>query len=951
MMFQKINKSSSKYTNFILVGIQVSILFIFALLKEYDVTSFSDNVMGSALAYGIDITKKINTYYMMLFGLIPVIAIGISRLLYYIFQEDNRASKYMKTVATLGIISSVLAIINESKEIEGLKIAINILLGINTIIVACKIFSEIFKKEFNFENLKWAIVSAMPIAFGTALFLYKFTVLATDSLIWTSIYLIAIIALYILISIKKINKSVLKKAYMFLLVAPLIEAIYLELYNILNQHNIFIVHKYRYELMIYIILGIIGVVYYFINRNKNIRFYYAKYYYPIIIITLAAVAVTLPMSITVNTDFFESANHGMGVYEFFTYGKIPIIETFDAHMMTNQVFGIIYGMLNNDVTGAMFCQYILYKDIIFYIVVYFFLKKVFSRDVAFLITICFPLQNDLGLRNLGIALIAILTLMNAYKKQDIKSYLVYWISLAFLCIWQLDIGYAISISTVAVLIYLLIKDKINGKELKLKNAIITFSSVILTALIFFIVVCLVKDINPIERLIEFLKIAMSNINWAYSSMGENTGIAYAFCYIVMPLIVISTLLYEAFIYKGNNKTKIILLALGLYFVLNVQRGMVRHSIFEGRTMQILNLGVLYISIFVTVHFFNKDVKKFMFFYLSAILVSGTLISAPTNKFTNLLETTIEEYIDFEEQDDVYVEKIERIKLSEQMKNEFANLKIVMDGILENEETYLDLSNQTLLYALLDREKPVYINQSPGLLSGEQSQQFFIEQIEKYEGGVPVVLKAKDKLLSEILDGIENDYRYYLLSEYVYQKYTPAALVDGYEIWIENSKYDEKILQLKEIQNNTIKIVTPDEYKKLEQEQIELEQIARIWGQYGQDENTNNIKILEENIEVYNNENRIITSISEIDKSNGNYVELKIQSIQDTKMTINLYQNEEKLCSYTIAIKEGEHTYKIRVSTLYEWFTSNITNIGLIANDKIDVIDIQMSQANTIKERD
>ena len=77
----------------------------------------------------------------------------------------------------------------------------------------------------------------------------------------------------------------------------------------------------------------------------------------------------------------------------------------------------------------------------------------------------------------------------------------------------------------------------------------------------------------------------------------------------------------------------------------------------------------------------------------------------------------------------------------------------INNYLNEESTYLDLSNQTLLYALLGREKPVYINQSPGLLSGEQSQQLFIEQIEKYEHGVPVVLKAKDKLLSEILDGI------------------------------------------------------------------------------------------------------------------------------------------------------------------------------------------------------
>ena len=163
--------------------------------------------------------------------------------------------------------------------------------------------------------------------------------------------------------------------------------LYLEVYNILNQYNIILTYKIRTIVVIYGICMIASVVYYFINRKKKIKFIYTKFYYPIILISFGAIIASLTMSTIVNTDFFESANHGLGVYEFFRYGKIPLIETFDAHMLSNQLFGIVYGYLNNDILGATFCLYNSYKKIIYCIIVYYFMKKIFSRDTAFFITL------------------------------------------------------------------------------------------------------------------------------------------------------------------------------------------------------------------------------------------------------------------------------------------------------------------------------------------------------------------------------------------------------------------------------------------------------------------------------------------------------------------------------------------------------------------------------------
>lgn len=951
-MCQKSQKTSNKINDFVLIGIQVSIVLIYILLKSFNVTSFSDRIMGGALLYGTDITQKVNTYYIILFALIPGIAIVISQILKHIFDEkDKKTIKYMNIIAILGIVSTILNFLDTVQKQQSIQIYLTVaLLGsINFIIILSKMFCKILKRKFDFEDIKWAIISAIPLIFLEMLIIHKFSGLATKKLTLIICYIINYCALYLIINLKIINKKVLKKAYLFVILAPLMEVIYLEIYNILNQHNIFIVHKLRYEIMIYLILGLISIIYYVINRKKNIKFYYTKYYYPILILAVSAILVSLPMKIIVDTDFFESANHGIGVYEFFTFGKIPIIENFDAHMMNNQIFGIIYGFLNNDIQGAMFCQYGVYKTVIFYILIYYLLKKIFSRDVAFLITMFLPVQCDIGLESSGMAILAILTLINAYKKQNISSYLLYWISLAFLCIWQLDIGYGISIATVIVLIYMLIQNKKQGKEIKIKNALITFCSVIGIAGIIFIGLCLIKNVNPITRLIEFLKLSMSNVNWAYPSMGENTGLAYVFAYIIMPLIVISTLIYEAFFAnRKNSKMKIILLSMGLFYILNMQRGMVRHSLLEGRSVQILNMGMLYISIFMYHNFFHRDEKKFIAFYISIILISGALTIQTSGRFESLFEGGINKYLKYEIQDEVYVEKIERIQLSEKMKNEYKNLKVIMDEILEDDETYVDLSNQNLLYALLKKKMPVYVNQSPGLLSGEKTQELFIEEIKN--NNVPVLIKAKNKLLSENIDGIENDFRYYLVGEYVYQKYTPVAIVDGYEIWIENSMLDDKINKLKQVQNDALKIISKEQYIELEQEQIDLKEIARIWGEYDvkKDEHQMSQNIAE-NIEVDNTESKITTNFENTDKTQGNYLDLKIQSTQKTELTINLYQNEQKICSYIINVEQGEHNYRIRVSGIYEWFKTNINSIGLSTKEKIQVTNIELCKADKIEK--
>ena len=345
---------------------------------------------------------------------------------------------------------------------------------------------------------------------------------------WIISYFVGVVILFIIIHLETINSEVLKKAYTFFLIAPLLESIYLEAYNILNQHNIILTYKTITIIAIYGICFLISCIYYQLNRKKELKFHYTKYYYPILLLIFTFIVSAIQMITKINTDFFESANHTLGIYEFFKYGKIPMIETYDAHMLFYQLYGIIYEIFNQDINSAIFCLYSSYSMVFMYMILYYFFKKIFPRDIAFIITIFFPLQNDGRLSNYYyMGLLPVILLINAYKKKTFRSFLLYWISLVFVCVYRLDVGFSISIATVIVLIYIWLKNK---KNIKLKNILVPLVVVITICFVFYVGVCLAKNIDPVMRALEFIKLAMSNINWGYASLGDTESLAYTVCY-------------------------------------------------------------------------------------------------------------------------------------------------------------------------------------------------------------------------------------------------------------------------------------------------------------------------------------------------------------------------------------------------------------------------------------
>lgn len=163
-------------------------------------------------------------------------------------------------------------------------------------------------------------------------------------------------------------------------------------------------------------------------------------------------------------------------------------------------------------------------------------------------------------------------------------------------------------------------------------------------------------------------------------------------------------------------------------------------------------------------------------------------------------------------------KIERTIITEDMKKTYEYIVNEIKFLLKDNETFVDFTNQTLLYSLSGKYNPVYVNQSPGFLSGELSQKLFIDEIKKSEKkAVIALLPANEKLpLGLSLDGVMNSFRYYLVAEYLYKNYEPLEIVGDYAIWVKKEKKEElydKIKMISEVKLAESKYLFVEENEK------------------------------------------------------------------------------------------------------------------------------------------
>ncbi|MBD5524294.1 MAG: hypothetical protein HDR04_07725 [Lachnospiraceae bacterium] len=594
---------------------------------------------------------------------------------------------------------------------------------------------------------------------------------------------------------------------------PFLTSVYIELVHILNQHGIFVTHlKTIYVLMscLYIILfTFVSLIF----KSKSLSFQkWREWAFGGIILGVSSLGVQIPLQQIIEGDIYESANCSVLVSDWLNFGSIPIVEHYGGHMMQGVWEGIIYALLNNDYHGAILSPYRVYIYPVLAILFFLLLKNVWDEDIAVWAVLLIPFYNNFGYFGLGL-LVCTTTVAYVRKKTWFRAFGI-WLAVAWCVIYRLDLGFAFAFASIIALILYVIKqrDLRSMKQLGI-SFVITVSSG--GAVWFFL--CVLKNIDPFKRIREFIEISASNQNWAFYGIGDSSKAIFAWCYIIVPLIVALCTIYIVFSQKILKKVSIenwiMLLILGVSYFCNFQRGLTRHSLIENATTGILWCSLLFIAIFFALYL-NRNYLCIPFFIVLVICntvfiqdgnyTEQNIVDTATIKLDNFIDTWTVHQMRFgsdENEIKTYWEELsdkkEKVnRVINTLDNEILSYQKIMDLLLQDNETYIDFMTRSFVYSAIGRRCPVYVAQSPIMLSGEYSQERFVSDIQADIDNIPLaILPITDSRLSIGYDGIANAYRYYKVSEFIYKNYRPLCSNGEFAVWCLKDRYEDMLNKL------------------------------------------------------------------------------------------------------------------------------------------------------------
>lgn len=438
-----------------------------------------------------------------------------------------------------------------------------------------------------------------------------------------------------------------------------------------------------------------------------------------------------------------------------------------------------------------------------------------------------------------------------------------------------------------------------------------------------------------------------------------------------------------FRHQAGDDRWVMLMVLGLSYFTNFSRGLVRHSLVEMQMALVAWSAYIFLAMFVACVLKRElFLPVFMAFVLimsvmgttGKIFTGHSIMDTASNGLALFVDSWSEKLpvSGHNDRELTYWEKLKEDKMAVQRvlwdgsaMDRIKELEMIAGKLLDNDETYLDYMNRTFIYSALGRKNPVYVSQSPLQLSGEYTQDQFVESIEKNIDKIPLaVLPMVQEHSSVKLDGIDNVYRYYKVSEFIYNHYEPLCSIGEYAIWCTPEKRERMKEKLLEQEDTGISIINYGYDAHVEEDEngnilikddaefhnYELEKLPGLWGELDEKNAADN----EEIACLINSENGyIIGNTVNMDKGKGNYLLVRIESPYDTASRAELILGAcsgsgfDERFKYKFVVLEGTHNYVFRVSSDYFWYAEDINAVRLRYSNgqKIDNADIKILQGD------
>ena len=892
------------------ISVLTTIYLIFILFSDGIDTNLNKlDLVSIATFSNYSITKLVYTYYSLIFGGLCFLIL-ITVLLSIVYDKSSRFRSIAKTLNPLGYLSFLVILfslaITKNQEVVHLYM---IICGLS--VIHYLFFSKIENSENNLtENLFYFIIFlSLAAAIGLKDFLFVLKITEFSIFITFPILFLLFSGIIRFLSEKiSISKIFLISIPIFFL--PLLSFLKTEIFMIFNQHGISLHSPKLLWICGGIIILISMIILTFKGKNKTST---EKNLYDIIFptLTIGIICWLYNPFFTVSDDLFETANPANAIFRSIEYWEIPFVDYLSSHAMSETLFCFCY-VLFNGYSGI--CDFFIYDflyNVIFFIIIYFFLCKILGKTpLLFFIFLFFPFLFSIFTKGLIFSFVLIFLWYKFFNNQNFKYLVITYMATILTVFWRFDLGLPCvlisGIFSLCWLLYTFSKEKL-FLVCKAFAAIAGFFSIL--AVIF-----LIKDSeNFIHNFLQAKSYLTANHAHAYenfvSGNDPKANFTHLIFYPVVGVLMLFLLIYSYSTQKVNLNNKFLWLStifLILLYFLNFQRGLVRHSLYAGSsnfTTTFFYISFALFLLFILPKYLQKQ-RNHIFILAISMPFFFTAFPFPIYKedyFCKILE----KYKKTEENLRYISLKTNRvINQSEYENNYFKDLKVFFDNNFEKDETFLDFSNTPMLYFNLKRQIPSYFCQYMQNTITPFLQEENLKLIRKSK--IPVAIFSNEpNNWFDFTDGVPNTLRYSIICKYIYENYVPLTIINNHSIWIKKDLRSN----FKSFEENIDFAYDMKEYH--------LRKYPYLLGKYG---NASYENLHEISINDFNR-NEKIEIPQYIDFQNGELLIKVLKSEKTTNAKLIYYNNsiEKGVINFEIQKSDTENTYVLPINYQYNWY--------------------------------
>lgn len=677
---------------------------------------------------------------------------------------------------------------------------------------------------------------AIDILISLSVF-YLFNLFGFSLLIDLGKFLVPV--LFILITFFReffLNKTVTVRAYKYVIAivsTPLLLFLSQELFMVLNQHHIFL-GRWGYRLLL-ILAYVVILLSVFLWKPRYLKSVFSL----IFAIGIAGIAIYNAYD-TVwlgGVDFFEDASSAVAIKRIYINGELPLFEHFSPHNLNDFVAGLFYALLNSDLSMGFKIYGCIYA--LFFLLYYYLLSSLFkSRLLGFVWTL---FSGVLWMMLPMYHAIAVLAFMNLYwyfkNEFTFLRLLVSSILILFTLFFRADTGVAIAASLIISLPFFITHYKQGMKKLQLLMISCGFLILLIISVVLF-KLGYKESINNVQMILGYLDSAQS---WGYSELSRIYNLKFRVHYFVFPVVVFIGLMYVLLkTWKRSGSLIFLYLCLiffSVYYLVNFQRGLVRHSFFENRDLN-LSSYVFFILSLLALLFFLKNGRQLKFMYIFLFCVSCTiwLFKFPHAFDNRSLYTAAIDKIRTNTRLSFLPEKIKRFDLKRNsliaigdyelfnyskvdiLRNVYKSREVWGDEFMGvkldkrkrlflhpsqiNDSYFPDLSKLVEAGVIKDpvdevcyrpmlnyfvSQKPLhFFNQGVHCYHTKELQDQYINDMISAKCNYVLVSNVSEGGHADCLDDVPHSIRHYYILQHIYTHYKPAVILDMKTLWVKDS---------------------------------------------------------------------------------------------------------------------------------------------------------------------